>query len=154
MSRLIEFRGNTVNDLGTSSFVTIEGLGVKPYIIDESISRTYVGGRYKRTMLGRLAFDFTFDILELRPSGTYQDNRRYWDLMEILYKPYKWIYLMDDEYYRSVDVAHGLVAAGRISFPMPVEVYDIGTIDDDFDNSKTEITGLTLCALNRIDLSA
>lgn len=149
MSLDIEIRGNDLFSESTASAVTLQGLGVMPYLIDESIRRNYMSGRLGALPRHRLAFQIELNDFEVAPNAAWQDSRTYFELAEILRKRYKWIHAIGSDFVRINDATFGLIAEGKFTFPILVEVMDWPDLNADFEHAANQLTGFTLLSVDR-----
>lgn len=148
MSMTIEIRGSDTYNESTADAVTLEALGVKTFLIDESLERRYNGGKYRRIGRFRLGFDIVFHDFVTPGSATWQDSREYFALMELMSKRYMWIHDVGSHYERIKDGTLGLVADGRFTLPIEVAVFEVPSFGDDFERAINTVDGLVLASVD------
>ncbi len=140
----ITIKGNDIDDVGTAASITVAILGVKPEFVDEGVRKTRSHGSFKSKRRDRLSFEITLADFEIKPSATDQDARTYFDFMQILSMEYKWISAFSDDVYRIKHPTMGLIADGRITLPIAVDVYEAGGTSEDFEASISEMDNVVL----------
>lgn len=144
MSLTVEIRGSNTNNAATAETITLQVLGVRPHLLEEAQERSKVGGRYRKILRYRLAFDITFNDFVVVPSATWQDSRAYFELMRLLQFRYVWLYATGAELDRIQHPTLGLIANGNITLPKLVSVRDISEFSADFDNGVNKLDSLVL----------
>lgn len=148
MSMTIEIRGSDTYNESTAAAVTLEALGVKTFLIDESLERRYNGGKYRRIGRFRLGFDIVFNDFATTGSATWQDSRDYFALMELMSKRYMWIHEVGTHFARITDATLGLVTDGRLTLPIEVAVFEMPSFGDDFERAVNTVDGLVLASVD------
>lgn len=140
----VEIRGSNVNNAAAADSIVLQVLGVRPHLVEESQERNKVGGRYRKIIRYRLAFDITFNDFAVEPSATWQDSRAYFELMRLLQQRYVWLYATSADLTRIGHPTMGLVVAGAFALPKLVSVRDISEFAADFENGANTLDSLVL----------
>lgn len=144
MSLTVEIRGSSTNNAATADAIVLEVLGIRPFLMQEEQARTKVGGRFRKILRYRLAFDITFHDFSTEPSATWQDSRSYFELMRLLQMRYVWLYAASADLVRIMHPTMGLVNAGAFTLPMLVSVSDIAEFSADFERGVNGLDSVVL----------